>query len=184
FGRHDDPPGPGGRGHAWHSGDSLIFESKTRTTMKRTLMSLSALALLSTTSLLAQGGTDGAVERRSGAQECLPPMCHLRVPKERPMSAPKITCAMIAAPCAPSACRGVESGHAIRQPALMARPAPAPYRAPATVGRVVSESRNSRLKSKTRIPPAIVLPMPQPKPMIHGESRSTNETHARTNPAN
>ena len=28
------------------------------------------------------------------------------------------------------------------------------------------------MKSKTRIPPATVLPIPQAKPMIHGESRS------------
>lgn len=61
---------------------------------------------------------------------------------------------MIAAPCAPSACHGVEIGHAMRQPALIARPAPAPYRAPVTGGRVASEFRNIRLNSRTRIPPA------------------------------
>src|SRR5499425_3801166 len=86
------------------------------------------------------------------------------------MSAPKITVAMMAAPCAPSACHGVENGHAIRQPALITRPAPAPYRAPAIVGRVASEFRNTQLNNRTRIPPAKVLPIPQPKPMIHGES--------------
>src|SRR5215472_2149711 len=109
-------------------------------------------------------------------------MCDLRFPKKRPMKAPKSTVAMIAAPCAPSACHGVENGHAMRQPALIARPAPAPYRAPAIVGRVASELRNSRLKSKTRIPPAIVLPMPQPKPMIHGESRRSTETRGGSKP--
>src|SRR5262244_306516 len=113
------------------------------------------------------------VERRTGAQERLPPMCNLRFPKKRPMSAPKITVAMIAAPCAPNACHRVETGHAIRQAALIARPAPAPYRAPATVGRVASEFRNIQLKNRTRIPPASVLPIPQAKPMIHGEARST-----------
>ena len=41
-------------------------------------------------------------------------MCNLRFPNRRPMSAPKITVAMIAAPCAPSACHGVENGHAMR----------------------------------------------------------------------
>jgi hypothetical protein len=46
----------------------------------------------------------------------------------------------------------------------------------------VSELRNSRLKSNTRIPPAIVLPMPQPKPMIHGESRSNSETRGGSKP--
>src|SRR5215472_10149987 len=109
-------------------------------------------------------------------------MCDLRFPKKRPMKAPKITVAMIADPCAPSACHGVEIGHAMRQPALIARPAPAPYRAPAIVGRVASEFRNSKLNSKTRIPPAIVLPMPQPKPMIHGESRSSCETRGGSKP--
>jgi hypothetical protein len=59
----------------------------------------------------------------------------------------------------------------MRQPALIATPAPAPYSAPATVGRMTSELRNIQLKSKTRIPPAIVLPMPQAKPVIHGETR-------------
>src|ERR1700757_2135913 len=88
------------------------------------------------------------------------------------MSAPKTTVAMIAAPCAPSACHGVETGHAMRHPALIARPAPAPYRAPATVGRVASEFRNTQLKNRTRIPPATVLPIPHANPMIHGE-RST-----------
>src|SRR5215475_537977 len=92
------------------------------------------------------------------------------------MSAPKIAVAMIAAPCAPSACHGVETGHATRQPALIARPAPAPYRAPATVGRVASEFRNIQPKSKTRIPPASVLPIPHAKPMIHGEARSISLT--------
>src|SRR5215471_21429947 len=67
----------------------------------------------------------------AGAQERLSPMCNLRFPRKRPMSAPKIAVAMIAAPCAPSACPRVENGHAIRQPALIARPAAAPYRAPA-----------------------------------------------------
>src|SRR6185295_1162568 len=117
-----------------------------------------------------------------GNQERLPPMCNLRIPKDRPMSAPKTTVAMIAAPCAPSACHGVEIGHAMRQPALIARPAPAPYRAPAIAGRVASELRNSLLKSKTRIPPAIVLPIPQAKPMIHGESRSSSETRGGRKP--
>ena len=88
-------------------------------------------------------------------------MCNLRFPKKRPMSAPKITVAMIAAPCAPSVCHRVETGHAMRQPALIARPAPAPYRAPATVGRVASEFRNTQLNNRTRIPPASVLPIPQ-----------------------
>jgi NAD(P)-dependent dehydrogenase (short-subunit alcohol dehydrogenase family) len=36
--------------------------------------------------------------RRTGAQERLAPTCNLRFPKERPMIAPKITVAMIAAP--------------------------------------------------------------------------------------
>src|SRR5262249_43378917 len=98
----------------------------------------------------------------------------------RPMSAPKITVAMIAAPCAPSACHGVENGHAIRQPALIARPAPAPYRVPAIVGRVASEFRNTQLKNRTRIPPATVLPIPQAKPMIHGETRSISLTRGGT----
>jgi len=40
------------------------------------------------------------VEQSTGAQERLPPMCNLRFPKKRPMSAPRITVAMIAAPCA------------------------------------------------------------------------------------
>src|SRR5579872_7028971 len=93
------------------------------------------------------------------------------------MRAPKATVAMIAAPCAPSACHGVETGHAMRQPALTARPAPAPYRAPATVGRVASEFRNTRLKKRTRIPPATVLPIPQAKPMIPGETRSFSLIH-------
>src|SRR5262249_39484998 len=92
------------------------------------------------------------VERRTGAQERLSPMCNLLFPKKRPISAPNITVAMIAAPCAPSECHGVENGHAIRQPALIARPAPAPDRAPATVGRVASELRNTKLKNRTRIP--------------------------------
>src|SRR5215472_19176104 len=87
------------------------------------------------------------------------------------MSAPKSTVAMIAAPCAPSACHGVETGHAMRQPALIARPAPAPYRAPAIVGRVASEFRNTQPKNTTRIPPASVLPIPQAKAVIHGDSR-------------
>jgi hypothetical protein len=56
----------------------------------------------------------------------------------------------------------------MRQPALIATPAPAPYSAPATVGRIPSEFRNIQLKSKTRIPPATVLPMPQAKSMING----------------
>src|SRR5262249_25096226 len=96
------------------------------------------------------------------------------------MSAPNTRVAMIAAPCAPSACHGVENGHAMRQPALIARPAPAPYSAPATVGRVASELRNTQLKNSTRIPPASVLPIPQPKPTIHGESRSLSLTHCGT----
>src|SRR6516162_10931494 len=95
------------------------------------------------------------------------------------MSAPKISVAMIAAPCAPSACQGVENGHAMRQPALIARPAPAPYRAPARVGRVASEFRNTQLKNRTRIPPAIVLQIPQAKPTIHGETRSISLTRGR-----
>src|SRR5258708_6439110 len=73
------------------------------------------------------------------------------------MRAPKIAVATIAAPCAPSACHGVENGHAMRHPALMARPAPAPYSAPAIVGRAASEFRNTQLKNRTRIPPASVL---------------------------
>src|SRR5215510_14008062 len=93
------------------------------------------------------------VERRIGAHEPPSPMCNPRFPKKRPMSAPKIAVAMIAAPCAPSACHGVENGHAMRQPALIARPEPAPYKVPATVGRVASEFRNTQLKNRTRIPP-------------------------------
>src|ERR1700731_4390879 len=96
------------------------------------------------------------------------------------MSAPKPTVAMIAAPCAPSACHGVETGHAMRQPALIARPAPAPYRAPASVGRVASEFRNTQLKKSTRTPPASVLPIPQAKPMIHGETRNCSLIHGET----
>src|SRR5260370_41910846 len=96
------------------------------------------------------------------------------------MSAPKITVAMIAAPFAPSACHGAENGHAMRQPALIARPAPAPYRAPATVGRVASEFRNTQLKNRTRTPPASVLPIPQAKPTIHGETRSRSLIHGGT----
>src|SRR5437868_2617952 len=87
-------------------------------------------------------------------------MCNLRFPKKRPMSAPKIAVAMIAAPCAPNECHGVEIGHAMRQPALIARPAPAPYRAPDTVGRVASEFRNTQLNNRTRIPPASVAADP------------------------
>src|SRR6516165_2807071 len=87
---------------------------------------------------------------------------------------------MIAAPCASSACQGVETGQATRQPALIARPAPAPYRAPATVGRVTSEFRNTQLKNRTRIPPASVLPIPHPKPIIHGELRSISLTFGGT----
>jgi len=78
--------------------------------------------------------------------------------------------ATMAAPCAPSACQGVEIGHAMRQPALIARPAPAPYRAPATVGRIAIEFRNTKLNNVTRIPPAIVLPIPHTEPMTHGET--------------
>src|SRR5438270_3620670 len=107
-------------------------------------------------------------------------MCDLRFPRKRPMKAPKITVAMIAAPCAPSACHGVENGHAMRQPALIARPAPAPYRAPATVGRVASEFRKTELNNRTRIPPASVLPIPQPKPIIHGEARRVSLIHGGT----
>src|SRR4051794_35175289 len=96
------------------------------------------------------------------------------------MSAPKITVAIIAAPCAPSACHGIDTGHAMRQPALIARPAPAPYRAPATVGRVASEFRNTQLKNRTSIPPATVLPIPQANPTIHGETRSISFIHGGT----
>src|SRR6516225_2392380 len=96
------------------------------------------------------------------------------------MNAPKITVEIIAVPCAPSACHGVETGHAMRQPALIARPAPAPYRAPATVGRVTSEFRNTQLNNRTRIPPASALPIPQAKPMIHGETRSFSLIHGGT----
>src|SRR5260370_30763945 len=103
-------------------------------------------------------------------QERLMLVCNLRLPKARPMRAPKSTVAIIAVPCAPSACPRVETGHAIRQSALIATPAPAPYRAPATVGRVATEFRNIQPKSKTRIPPAIVLPIPQAKPTIPGET--------------
>src|SRR5579863_2086729 len=110
-------------------------------------------------------------ERPADAQEPLLPIFNLRFPEKRPMIAPNITVATIAAPCAPSACHGVENGHAMRQPALIARPAPAPYRAPATVGRVASEFRNTPLKNSTRIPPASVLPIPQAKPAIQGETR-------------
>jgi NAD(P)-dependent dehydrogenase (short-subunit alcohol dehydrogenase family) len=39
---------------------------------------------------------------------------------------------------------------------VVATPAPVPYSAPAAVGRVASEFRNIHLKSKARIPPAIV----------------------------
>jgi len=35
------------------------------------------------------------VERRTGAQERVPPMCNLRFPKKRPMNALKIAVAMI-----------------------------------------------------------------------------------------
>src|SRR5215469_3396114 len=107
-------------------------------------------------------------------------MCNLRFAKRRPMAAPDITVAMIAAPCAPRACHGVETGHAMRQPALIARLAPAPYRAPARVGRIASEFRNTRLHKRTRIPPASVLPIPQAKPMIHGETRSFSLTRGGT----
>src|SRR5215470_13781344 len=96
------------------------------------------------------------------------------------MSAPKSTVAIIAAPCAPSACHGVENGHAMRQPALIARPAPAPYRAPATVGGTASEFRKTQLKNRTSIPPASVLPIPQAKPMIHGETCSISLTRGGT----
>jgi len=96
------------------------------------------------------------------------------------MSAPSITVAMIAAPCAPSACHGVETGHAMRQPALIARPAPAPYRAPAAIGRVAIDLRNTQVNKRTRTPPAIVLPMPHPKPIIHGEVRSFSLIHGGT----
>src|SRR5258708_6343798 len=113
------------------------------------------------------------VERRTGAYE-------RRFPKKRPMSAPKIAVAMIAAPCAPSACHGAENGHAMRQPALIARPAPAPYRAPATLARVATEFRNTQLKNRTRIPPASVLPIPHAKPMFHGETRRRSLIHGGT----
>src|SRR5262249_14986111 len=103
-------------------------------------------------------------------------MGDLRFPKKRPINAPTITVAIIAAPCAPSACHGVETGHATRQPALIARPAPAPYRAPAAVGRVASEFRNIQLKNRTSIPPATVLPIPQANPMIPGLTRSMSLT--------
>lgn len=92
------------------------------------------------------------------------------------MSAPKITVAMIAAPCVPSACHGVETGHAMRQPAFIARPAPAPYSAPVIVGRIASEFRNIRLNNRTRIPPPTVLPIPQAKPMSHGLTRRSSLT--------
>src|SRR5215468_11161881 len=92
------------------------------------------------------------------------------------MSAPKITGLRIAAPCAPRECHTVETGHAIRQLALIASAAPAPYRPPPTVGRVTSEFRNSELNNTTRIPPASVLPIPQAKPMIHGATRSISLT--------
>src|SRR5262249_48819512 len=101
-------------------------------------------------------------------------------PKKRPMRAPRITVAMIAAPCAPSECHGVETGQAMRQPALIARPAPAPYRAPASVGRVASEFLNSKLNNRTRVPPATVLPIPQTKPMIHGLVRRASLIHGGT----
>jgi hypothetical protein len=65
------------------------------------------------------------------------------------MRAPRITVATIAAPCAPSVCLSVGNGQAMRQPALIATPAPAPYSAPATVGRIASELRKIQLKSKT-----------------------------------
>src|SRR5215475_5487827 len=87
------------------------------------------------------------------------------------MSAPRITVAVIAAPCAPKACDGVENGQAMRQPALIARPAPAPYSAPATIGRVTSDFRNNELKSRTRSPPATVLPIPHVRSTIQGEVR-------------
>jgi hypothetical protein len=65
----------------------------------------------------------------------------------------------------------------MRQPALIARRAPAPYSAPATVGRIASDFRNTQLKSKTSIPPATVLPTPQAKFMIHGgTTRNTAAT--------
>ena len=63
---------------------------------------------------------------RTGAQGRSPPMCNLRFPKKRPIRAPKSTVAIIAAPCAPSACLSVGNGQAMRQPALIASPAPAP----------------------------------------------------------
>ena len=66
----------------------------------------------------------------------------------------------------------------MRQPALIATPAPAPYSAPATVGRIASEFRNIHLKSKTRIPPATVLPMPQATSMIHGGKRKAPATRS------
>src|SRR6516225_8395524 len=96
------------------------------------------------------------------------------------MNAPKSTVAMIADPCAPSACHGVEIGQAPPQPALIASPAPAPYRAPAIVGRVASEFRNTQLKNRTRIPPVTVLPIPQAKPMIHGQTRNISLTRGGT----
>ena len=68
------------------------------------------------------------------------------------------------------------NGQAMRQPGLIATPAPAPYSAPDTVGRIASELRKIQLKSRTRTPPAIVLPMPQAKSMIHGGTRNPPAT--------
>ena len=72
----------------------------------------------------------------------------------------------------------------MRQPALIATPAPAPYSAPATVERIASELGNIQLKSRTRIPPATVLPMPQAKYMIHGGTRNAphDDRHLRRKP--
>src|SRR5579885_1802623 len=107
------------------------------------------------------------------AQELLSALRNLRAPRNLPMRAPKTTVAIIAVPCSPSACLSVGYGQAIRQPALIATPAPAPYSAPARVGRIASEFRNTQVKSKTSIPPVTVLPTPQAKSMIHGGTTRT-----------
>lgn len=78
-------------------------------------------------------------------QELLSVPRSLRAPRNLPMRAPKSTMATIAASRAPSVCLNVENGQAMRQPALIARPAAAPYNAPATMGRIASEFRLVRL---------------------------------------
>jgi hypothetical protein len=100
-------------------------------------------------------------------------MCNLRFPKKRPMSAPKITVAMIAAPCAPSACHGVENGHAMRQPALIARPAPAPYRAPATV-RTIRVTQRSITCAETALLVTTLNPI-SANPAIPAEEKSVSD---------